>query len=317
MLTENPSRFVLFPIVYHDVYKMYKNMVSVRWIAEEVDMSKDKNEFESLKQEEQYFIKCILGFFAGSDGIVCENLAMNFANEIQIPEAKAFYCEQLANETCHNETYSLLVDTYLTDKKEKKKILNAIRTMPFVAKKADWALKWMSKGAPFATRLMAFAIVEGVFFSGAFCAIYFFKQRNLLRGLTLANEFISRDEGLHTEFACLIYSKLNAKLPYGEVKELFREAIAIEKEFIVEALPCSIIGMNSGLMSEYIEFVADRLLVQLGYEKLWNTKNPFPFMESISLEGKTNFFEGKVSNYSLAACGKKPEDMKFSLLSDF
>ena len=296
---------------------MYKNMVSVRWIAEEVDMSKDKNEFESLKQEEQYFIKCILGFFAGSDGIVCENLAMNFANEIQIPEAKAFYCEQLANETCHNETYSLLVDTYLTDKKEKKKILNAIRTMPFVAKKADWALKWMSKGAPFATRLMAFAIVEGVFFSGAFCAIYFFKQRNLLRGLTLANEFISRDEGLHTEFACLIYSKLNAKLPYGEVKELFREAIAIEKEFIVEALPCSIIGMNSGLMSEYIEFVADRLLVQLGYEKLWNTKNPFPFMESISLEGKTNFFEGKVSNYSLAACGKKPEDMKFSLLSDF
>ena len=292
-------------------------MVSVRWIAEEVDMSKDKNEFESLKQEEQYFIKCILGFFAGSDGIVCENLAMNFANEIQIPEAKAFYCEQLANETCHNETYSLLVDTYLTDKKEKKKILNAIRTMPFVAKKADWALKWMSKGAPFATRLMAFAIVEGVFFSGAFCAIYFFKQRNLLRGLTLANEFISRDEGLHTEFACLIYSKLNAKLPYGEVKELFREAIAIEKEFIVEALPCSIIGMNSGLMSEYIEFVADRLLVQLGYEKLWNTKNPFPFMESISLEGKTNFFEGKVSNYALAACGKKPEDMKFSLLSDF
>ena len=292
-------------------------MVSVRWIAEEVDMSKDKNEFESLKQEEQYFIKCILGFFAGSDGIVCENLAMNFANEIQIPEAKAFYCEQLANETCHNETYSLLVDTYLTDKKEKKKILNAIRTMPFVAKKADWALKWMSKGAPFATRLMAFAIVEGVFFSGAFCAIYFFKQRNLLRGLTLANEFISRDEGLHTEFACLIYSKLNAKLPYGEVKELFREAIALEKEFSVEALPCSIIGMNSGLMSEYIEFVADRLLVQLGYEKLWNTKNPFPFMESISLEGKTNFFEGKVSNYSLAACGKKPEDMKFSLLSDF
>ena len=292
-------------------------MVSVRWIAEEVDMSKDKNEFESLKQEEQYFIKCILGFFAGSDGIVCENIAMNFANEIQIPEAKAFYCEQLANETCHNETYSLLVDTYLTDKKEKKKILNAIRTMPFVAKKADWALKWMSKGAPFATRLMAFAIVEGVFFSGAFCAIYFFKQRNLLRGLTLANEFISRDEGLHTEFACLIYSKLNAKLPYGGVKELFREAIAIEKEFIVEALPCSIIGMNSGLMSEYIEFVADRLLVQLGYEKLWNTKNPFPFMESISLEGKTNFFEGKVSNYSLAACGKKPEDMKFSLLSDF
>ena len=296
---------------------MYKDMVSVRWIVEEVDMSKDKKDFETLKQGEQHFIKCILGFFAGSDGIVCENLAMNFCNEIQIPEAKAFYCEQLSNETVHNETYSLLIDTYFPDIEEKLNVLHATKTMSFVAKKSDWALKWMSRAASFASRLMAFAIVEGVFFSGAFCAIYYFKERNLLKGLTLANEFISRDEGLHTDFACLIYSKLNNRLSLKEAHILINEAVDIEKEFIIKALPCSLIGMNADLMSKYIEFVADRLLVQLGYTKLYNSSNPFSFMERISLESKDNFFEKRVSNYALANCGKSADQMKFSMDADF
>lgn len=317
LLIENPNRFTLLPIQHQDIYKMYKDLISVRWIVEEVDMSKDKHDFESLKNGEQHFIKCILGFFAGSDGIVCENLAMNFCNEIQISEAKAFYCEQLSNETVHNETYSLLIDTYFPDNQEKLEVLHAIRTMPFVAKKADWALKWMNRTASFASRLMAFAIVEGVFFSGAFCAIYYFKGRNLLKGLTLANEFISRDEGLHTDFACLIYSKLKYKLSLQEAHTLIKEAVAIEKEFIIEALPCSLIGMNSQLMSQYIEFVADRILLQLGYSRLYNVTNPFSFMERISLESKDNFFEKRVSNYGLANCGKTGEEMKFCMTADF
>jgi ribonucleoside-diphosphate reductase beta chain len=317
MLVANPDRFVLLPIQHIDIYKMYKDLVSVRWIVEEVDMSKDKVEFEALKEGERHFIKCILGFFAGSDGIVCENLAMNFCNEIQVPEAKAFYCEQLSNETVHNETYSRLVDTYFPDRAEKQTVLQAINTMPFVAKKADWAIKWMSREASFASRLMAFAIVEGVFFSGAFCAIYYFKERNALKGLTLANEFISRDEGLHTDFACLIYSKLKTKLSHGEAHELMKEAVEIEKEFITEALPCSLIGMNAKLMKQYIQYVADRLLVQLGYKKLYNNLNPFSFMERISLEGKDNFFEKRVSTYALANCGKSPAEMTFSLEAEF
>jgi ribonucleoside-diphosphate reductase beta chain len=317
LLTENPDRFVLLPIQYADIYKMYKDLVSVRWIVEEVDVSKDKVEFEGLKEGEQHFIKCILGFFAGSDGIVCENLAMNFCNEVQVPEAKAFYCEQLSNETVHNETYSRLVDTYFPEKAEKAEVLQAIRTMPFVAKKADWALKWMSRTASFASRLMAFAIVEGVFFSGAFCAIYYFKGRNLLKGLCVANEFISRDEGLHTDFACLLYSKLQTKLSATEARSLMAEAVMIEEEFITEALPCSLIGMNAILMKQYIQFVADRLLVQLGYEKLYRARNPFPFMERISLEGKDNFFEKRVTTYALANCGKTQAEMAFSLVADF
>jgi ribonucleoside-diphosphate reductase beta chain len=329
MLIENPNRFTLLPIQYHDIYKMYKDLISVRWIVEEVDMSKDRHQFEGLKNGEQHFIKCILGFFAGSDGIVCENLAMNFCNEVQIPEAKAFYCEQLSNETVHNETYSTLIDTYFPDKEEKYNVLQAINTMPFVAKKADWAMKWMrvseisgtqpavNRSASFASRLMAFAIVEGVFFSGAFCAIYYFKERNLLKGLTLANEFISRDEGLHTDFACLLYRKLNYKLTTQDAYKLIEEAVSIEKEFILEALPCSLIGMNSKLMSQYIEFVADRILLQLGYAKLYNKTNPFSFMERISLESKDNFFEKKVSTYALANCGKTANEMKFATDYDF
>jgi len=317
LLTPNPDRFVLFPIQHLDIYKMYKDLVSVRWIVEEVDMSKDKIDFESLSDGERHFIKCVLGFFAGSDGIVCENLAMNFANEVQVPEAKAFYCEQLANETVHNETYSRLVDTYFPDKEEKQKVLQAINTMPFVAKKADWALKWLRSDAPFATRLMAFAIVEGVFFSGAFCSIFYFKERNMLKGLTLANEFISRDEGLHTDFACLLYSKLQTRLTTKEAHALIKEAVAIEKEFITEALPCSLIGMNAKLMKEYIEFVANRILVQLGYRTLYKANNPFAFMERISLEGKDNFFEKRVSTYALANCGKTAEEMCFKVDADF
>jgi len=317
LLIENKDRFVLFPIQYHDIYKMYKDLVSVRWIVEEIDMSKDKADFESLKEGEKHFITCILGFFAGSDGIVCENLAMNFCNEIQVPEAKAFYCEQLSNETVHNETYSQLIDTYFSDKEQKQKVLQAINTMPFVAKKAGWALKWMNRTSSFASRMMAFAIVEGVFFSGAFCAIYYFKQRNQLKGLTLANEFISRDEGVHTLFACLIYNKLQKRLDEKEAHQLMKEAVEIEEEFITEALPCSLIGMNAILMKDYIKYVADRLMIQLGYKKIWGNGNPFSFMERISLEGKDNFFEKKVSNYTLANCGKTPEQMTFSLSADF
>jgi ribonucleoside-diphosphate reductase beta chain len=317
LLTENPDRFTLLPIIYRDIYKMYKNMVSVRWIAEEVDMSKDRVQFDSLSPGERHFITCILGFFAGSDGVVNENLCANFANEIQIPEARAFYTEQMANETVHSETYGLLIDTYISDPDEKRKTFHAIRTMPFVAKKADWAMKWITSKQDFAYRLLAFAIVEGVFFSGAFCAIYYFKERNLLGGLTVANEFIARDEGIHTDFACLLYNKLQKKLTEAEAHAIFEEAVAIEKEFIIEALPCSLIGMNALLMEEYIQFVADRLLQQLGYSKKWNAKNPFSFMERISLEGKDNFFEKRVSTYALAMCGKTSEEMSFSLEAEF
>lgn len=317
LLTENPDRFTLLPIMYRDLYKMYKNMVSCRWIAEEVDVSKDRAEFEALGEGERHFIKSILGFFAGSDGVINENLCANFANEIQIPEARAFYCEQMANETCHSETYGLLIDTYITERDEKHKLFRAIRTMPFVAKKAQWAMKWMNRDTSFASRLLAFAIVEGVFFSGAFCAIYYFKERNVLKGLTVANEFIARDEGIHTDFACLLYNKLQSRLTEAEAHVIFKEAVAIEKEFIIEALPCSLIGMNSKLMSEYIEFVSDRLLTQLGYAKLFHSKNPFSFMERISMEGKDNFFEKRVTNYSLAGVGKTEEEMSFSLVAEF
>jgi ribonucleoside-diphosphate reductase beta chain len=317
LLIENPDRFVLLPVQHQDIYKMYEDLVSVRWIAQEVDMSKDRTQFESLSPNEQHFIKCVLGFFAGSDGVINENLGKNFATEVQLPEARAFYTEQMSNETVHSVTYSLLIDTYITDPEEKNRVLRSIRTMPFVEKKAQWAMKWFDNKASFASRLMAFAIVEGVFFSGAFCAIYYFKERNLLHGLTVANEFISRDEGLHTNFACLLYSKLQHKLSKADTIALFKEAVAVEKEFIVESLPCRLIGMNSVLMSEYIEYVADRLLIQLGYDKIWNARNPFAFMERISLEGKDNFFEKRVTSYALAGVGKTPEEMSFSLTSEF
>jgi len=318
LLTENPDRFVLFPIEHDDVFKMYKDLVAVRWIAEEVDTTKDLPQYLALTSSERHFINRILGFFAGSDGIVNENLAMNFANEVQWPEAKAFYSEQMANETVHSETYSRLIDAYIQDKAEKLDILRSIRTMPFVEKKAKWALQWMNGAdADFATRLMAFAAVEGIFFSGAFCSIFWFKQRGIMPGLTVSNEFISRDEGLHTDFACLLYSKIQNRLSRTKAHKLIKEAVRIEKEFITEAIPCAMIGMNSKMMGHYIEFVADRLLVQLGYPKMYETPNPFPFMERISLEGKDNFFEKRVSSYALAGVGKSASQMSFRTDADF
>jgi ribonucleoside-diphosphate reductase beta chain len=318
LLTENPNRFVLFPIAHQKVWEMYKKAEGSFWTAEELDLSKDRKDWEALTQHEQHFIKHILAFFAASDGIVNENLAMNFMKEVQWPEARCFYGFQIAMENIHSEVYSLLIDTYIKDMEEKTKLLHAIDTIPCVKKKAEWAIHWMqSEDADFASRLMAFAAVEGIFFSGAFCSIFWLKERGVMPGLTTSNEFISRDEGLHTEFACLLYSYLQHKLSKTKAHKMIREAVKCEKEFITEALSCSLIGMNAKMMSQYLEFVADRLLVQLGYPKIWNATNPFPFMERISLEGKDNFFEKRVSNYSKAGVGKTAEDMSFATDADF
>ena len=318
LLKENPNRFVIFPIQHADLWKMYKDHVSVFWRPEEVDLSKDLVHWNTLSGNEQHFIKRILGFFAGSDGIVMENLGQRFMTEIQLPEAKFFYSVQLMMESVHSETYSLLIDTYIEDRTEKVEILRSIQTVPCIQKKADWALSWIgSEEADFPTRLMAFAAIEGVFFSGAFCAIFWLKQRGLMPGLTASNEFIARDEGLHTDFACLLYSKCKHRLPKTKAIKLMREAVKIEKEFILEALPCSLIGMSAPRMSEYIEFVADRLMVALGYAKIWNTANPFPWMERISLEGKDNFFEKRVTNYALAGVGQDATKMQFGLDEEF
>jgi ribonucleoside-diphosphate reductase beta chain len=318
LLQDNPNRFVIFPIQHADIWKMYKDHVAVFWRPEELDLSKDMKDWIKLSAGEQHFLKRVLGFFAGSDGIVMENLAQRFMTEIQIPEAKFFYGVQMMMETVHSETYSLLIDTYIEERAEKTDILRSIQTVPCIQKKAEWALQWMaSDEADFATRLMAFAAVEGVFFSGAFCSIFWIKQRGILPGLTASNEFIARDEGLHTEFACLLYSKCKHKLPKTKAHKLIREAVKIEKEFITEALPCSLIGMSGPRMAEYIEFVADRLLVTMGYPKIWETVNPFPWMEKISLEGKDNFFEKRVTNYALAGVGQDATKAAFSLTEDF
>jgi ribonucleoside-diphosphate reductase beta chain len=317
LLLANPNRYVLFPIEHRDIFKMYKDLVSVRWIPEEVDTTKDLRDYKALTKNEQYFIKCILGFFAGSDGIINENLVTNFSDEVQWPEAKAFYSEQMSNETVHSETYCRLIEAYIEDKSERLDILRSIRSMPFVEKKAEWALKYIDKSSDFATRLLAFAVVEGVFFSGAFCSIFYFKQRGILPGLTASNEFISRDEALHTDFAVLLYSKLVYRLSTESAHELVDDGVKVEKEFITEALPCSMIGMNATLMKDYIEFVADRLLVTMNYPKLYNTANPFGFMERISLEGKDNFFEKRVSSYALAGVNKTAEQMSFSMDVEF
>ena len=318
MLTENDDRFVIFPIRHPDLWAKYKQHMSVFWTPEEIDLSKDMKDWEKLSDNERHFIKNILGFFAGSDGIVMENLATRFSRDVQWAEAKFFYACQNLLEAVHSETYSLLIDTYIQDKDEKTKILKAIDTIPCVRKKADWALSWIdSKDADFGTRLIGFAAVEGIFFSGAFCAIFWLKQRGLMPGLTLSNEFIARDEGLHTEFACLLYSKIVNKLDKKKVYKIIREAVKIEKQFITKSLPCELIGMNAELMSQYIEFVADRLLLQLGYPKAYKAVNPFPFMERMSLENKDNFFEKRVSTYAKATVGKNREDMSFKMNEDF
>jgi len=318
LLDANEDRFVIFPIRHHDIWAKYKQHMAVFWTPEEVDLSKDMAHWEKLNDGERHFIKHILGFFAGSDGIVMENLATRFTREVQWPEAKFFYGCQNLMEAVHSETYSLLIDTYITDPQEKTNILRAISTIPCVEKKAKWALEWIeNKEVDFATRLVAFAAVEGIFFSGAFCAIFWLKQRGVMPGLTLSNEFIARDEGIHTDFACLLYSKIVGRLTKQKMQKIIREAVKIEKQFITKALPCELIGMNADLMKQYIEFVADRLCLQLGYPKIYNSANPFDFMERISLENKDNFFEKRVSTYAKASVGKKREDMSFSTEATF
>jgi ribonucleoside-diphosphate reductase subunit M2 len=315
LLAPDDNRFVMFPIKHNDIWEMYKKQIDCFWRAEEIDLSKDLTNWESLNGDEKHFISMILAFFAASDGIVLENLASRFMSEVQVSEARAFYGFQIAMENIHSQTYSLLIETYIKDKEEKNRLFNAIEHFPCIKKKSDWAQKWIHDNrSSFATRLVAFACVEGIFFSGAFCSIYWLKKRGLMPGLTFSNELISRDEALHCEFAILLYSKLVKKMDKSRIHELIKEAVEIETEFICDALPCRLIGMNSEMMTQYIQFVADRLCVQLGYKKIYNAINPFDWMELISLEGKTNFFERKVGEYSLA--NKKTEDA-FVFTDDF
>ncbi|MEL6557193.1 MAG: ribonucleoside-diphosphate reductase small subunit [Bacteroidota bacterium] len=319
ILKENKDRFVLFPIQHDDIWQFYKKAEASFWTAEEIDLSQDLKDWANLSDGEKHFIKHVLAFFAASDGIVNENLAENFVAEVQYTEAKFFYGFQIAIENIHSETYSLLIDTYVKDAKEKDYLFNAIETMDCVGKKADWALKWIENGS-FQERLIAFAAVEGIFFSGSFCSIFWMKKRGLMPGLTFSNELISRDEGLHCDFACLLYNnhtinKLDPKL----VQSIIEDAVAIEKEFVTDALPVKLIGMNADLMCQYIEFVADRLLGELGCEKVYHATNPFDFMDMISLQGKTNFFEKRVAEYQKAGVmgDKENEAPKFSLDEDF
>lgn len=317
ILQDNPGRFVLFPIKYHDIWEMYKKQMASFWTSEEIDLYQDLTDWEKLSSNEQHFVKHILAFFAASDGIVLENLAQQFCTEIQIPEARCFYGFQIAMENIHSETYSLLIDTYIKDQQEKHTLFNAIENFPCIKKKADWALKWINNSNSFAERIVAFASVEGIFFSGSFCSIFWLKKRSLMPGLTFSNELISRDEGLHTDFACLIYKHLVNKLSQEKIYEIILDAVRIEKEFVSEALPVELIGMNSKLMSVYIEYVADRLLFALGYQKYYNVQNPFEWMEMISLQGKTNFFEKRVGDYQKANVLSKNEDKVFRLDADF
>jgi ribonucleotide reductase beta subunit family protein with ferritin-like domain len=313
LLTENPDRYVMFPIRYKNIWDMYKIAESAFWTAEELDLTKDVEDWEKLSDNDRYFIKHVLAFFAASDGIVNENLSVRFMNDVQVPEAKAFYGFQIAMENIHSETYSLLIDTYVKDSTERAHLLGAMHTIPCIKEKADWAIKWIQNNdASFATRLVAFACVEGIFFSGAFCAIFWLKERGVMPGLCISNEFISRDESLHTEFACMLYSMLNNKLSQDVIHEIVSDAVQIESGFITEALSCKLLGMNADLMKQYIKFVADRLLVQLGYEKLYNVRNPFHFMDRICLDGKVNFFEHRESNYSKSNVGKS-EKMNFKI----
>jgi ribonucleotide reductase beta subunit family protein with ferritin-like domain len=316
LLAPDDNRFVMFPIQHNDIWEMYKKQVDCFWRAEEIDLTKDLKDWDSLIQDERFFISMILAFFAASDGIVLENLAVRFMNDVQISEARAFYGFQIAMENIHNETYSLLIETYIKNSEEKHRLFNAIEHFPSIKKKSDWAQKWIHDNrSSFATRLIAFACVEGIFFSGAFCSIFWVKKRGLLPGLTFSNELISRDEALHCEFAVLLYSKLLKKMNKARVHEIIKEAVEIESEFICEALPCRLIGMNSQMMTQYIQFVADRLCVQLGYDKIYNVTNPCDFMELISLESKGNMFERKIGEYGLA--NKTQNDDTFNLTEDF
>ena len=316
LLNPDDNRFVMFPIKYDDVWQMYKKQVDCFWRAEEIDLSKDLAHWDLLSHDEKHFLSMILAFFAASDGIVLENLGLRFMNEVQISEARAFYGFQIAMENIHSQTYSLLIETYIKNTEEKDKLFRALENFDCIKKKGDWAQKWIKDNrSGFATRLIAFACVEGIFFSGAFCSIYWMKKRGLMPGLTFSNELISRDEALHCEFAVLLYSKLVNKVKKSRVHEIIKEAVEIETEFICEALPCRLIGMNSQLMTQYIQFCADRLCVQLGYDKIYNTGNPFDFMELISLEGKVNFFERYNDSYALAT--KTKDDNTFEFSEDF
>lgn len=319
ILQENKDRFVIFPIQHDDIWQFYKNAEASFWTAEEVDLSPDLHDWNNkLNEDERFFISRVLAFFAASDGIVNENLAVNFIQEVQYPEARCFYGFQIMIENIHSEMYSLLIDTYVKDPVEKDHLLRAIETIPCVGKKAEWALRWIESDN-FAERLIAFAAVEGIFFSGSFCSIFWLKKRGLMPGLSFSNELISRDEGVHCDFACLLYvNHLKNKLPEEIVKKIIVDAVAIEKEFVTDALPVRLIGMNADLMCQYIEFVADRLLVALGCSKVWNATNPFDFMELISLQGKTNFFEKRVGEYQKSGVAKSSkENNAFSLEEDF
>lgn len=316
LLRENKDRFVILPINYPAIWEQYKRHEASFWTAEEIDLSSDLKDWANLNDGERHFVSHVLAFFAASDGIVNENLAVNFMSEVQIPEARCFYGFQIMMENIHSETYALLIDTYISDPVEKNRLFHAIDTIPAVTKKAEWALRWINNGT-FAQRLVAFAAVEGIFFSGSFCSIFWLKKRGLMPGLTFSNELISRDEGLHCEFACLLYGMLNSKLDEAEVHQIISDAVEIEKEFITDALPAALIGMNSELMKQYIEFVADRWISELGCKKIYNTANPFDFMEMISLQGKTNFFEKRVGDYQKSGVIGGKESNTFSLDEDF
>lgn len=313
LLTPDDKRFVMFPIKYDDIWAMYKKQVDCFWRPEEIDLSKDLDDWAKLNDDEKHFISMILAFFAASDGIVLENLAQRFMSDVQVSEARAFYGFQIAMENIHSHTYSLLIETYIKDNEEKNKFFNAIENYPCIKKKSDWAQKWIHDNrSSFATRLVAFACIEGIFFSGAFSSIFWLKKRGLMPGLTFSNELISRDEALHCEFAILLYSKLEKKLPKAKIHDIIKECVDIETEFICEALPCRLIGMNSELMGQYIQFVADRLCVQLGYPKIYNVANCLDYMELISLESKVNFFEKRLGEYALANVNKSDADFDFT-----
>jgi len=324
MLRENLDRFVLFPIEHSDIWEMYKQEQACFWTAEEIDLAEDLDHWENkLNDDERHFLKHILAFFAASDGIINENLVMNFSNEVQWPEARAFYGFQIMMENVHAETYSLLIDTYIKDTKEKNHLFKALETVPSVATKGNWAMRWLSrKRGNFAERLVAFAAIEGIFFSGSFCALFWLKKRGIMPGMTFSNELISRDEGLHCDFACLLHNKLVRGAGENKIRQIISEAVAIEKEFIVDALPVSLIGMNCELMATYIEFVADRLLIAFGCAKMYDAENPFPWMEMISMQGKTNFFEKRVGEYQKAGVMKSGSTLgsvqtTFSMEEDF